>query len=369
MKKIGTSALILLGLLVSFSFGEPQTPQAPRVPSSQEAPRVPPPQVPVQNFQEQQKQVPLTPGKCPTDVVSCPYKDRGSFYAESSSSEPQGQQGSQKESQVVSTKKKEKDKKSEFLSAKIPSSAVRAEPISGNAFIVRPEVTTLVNLSATDINRFVCTEELEQEVKVVFPKRKGVNVKTAENNVFVEFEIIKKGDEYEYQEGPVEFYMVCDKTVYSIIGIPSKIPAVTVYLENKAKEVEKKLEAVLDQPYEKRLISIVKALYSGKIPVEAEYLKVDKSYDVYSVLSVKETSNYVFSAEGLVARVFVVSLKDEAKADYVDLRERDFLKKELVLQPVAVSIDRLRLRKGEKAQVIVIEKKNVISQEIFKMGD
>ena len=87
----------------------------------------------------------------------------------------------------------------------IPDDAVEPEPISGSAFIVKPERTTVVRLSATDINRFVCTEDLDREIRVVYPQRKGVKVKTAGNNIFVEFEIIKRGEEYVYQETLLNF--------------------------------------------------------------------------------------------------------------------------------------------------------------------
>jgi len=247
----------------------------------------------------------------------------------------------------------------------IPADAVEPEPISGSAFIVRPERTTIVRLSATDINRFVCTEDLSREIRVVYPQRKGVKVKTAGNNIFVEFEIIKRGDEYVYQETPVELYIMCDDTVYAVIGIPQRIPAVTVYLENKAKDVQERLEAVKEIPFEERIVKIVKALYSGKPPIEAEYVKVSKEYNIYPALRIKETANYVFSAEGLVARVFMVSLKEEAKAEQVDLKEKDFLKKEITISPVGVAIDRLRLYKGEKAVVLIIEKKNVVTDRLF----
>lgn len=268
----------------------------------------------------------------------------------------------EKNSQTNQDEEKEISKK--FFKM-IPADAVEPEPISGSAFIVRPERTTLVRLSATDINRFVCTQDLSREVKVIYPQRKGVKVKTAGNNIFVEFEIIKRGDEYVYQETPVELYIMCDDTVYAVIGIPQRIPAVTVYLENKAKDVQERLEAVKEIPFEERIVKIVKALYSGKPPVEAEYVKVSKDYDVYPALEIKETANYVFSAEGLVARVFVVSLKEEAKAEQVDLKEKDFLKKEITISPVGVAIDRLRLHKGEKAVVLIIEKKNVMTNRLF----
>jgi len=40
----------------------------------------------------------------------------------------------------------------------------------------------------------------------------------------------------------------------------------------------------------------------------------------------------------------------------MELEEKDFLKNELTSNPVAVSIDRLKLSKGETARIIIAER-------------
>lgn len=238
----------------------------------------------------------------------------------------------------------------------IPKHSVEAEEITDNAFIVRPEITTIVKMSASDINRIVCSEGVKREVRVVHPKRKGVNVRVVDNNVFVEFEVRKKGNEYIYQKTPVELYVICDETVYNMIAFPYKIPAVTVYLENKAKSIKSSLEKTKEMPFEKRIVEIVSNVLTGKVPMEAVYKKLDKEYNIFPLIEMKEKANFVFEAEGLVARVFYLSLKPEANLNEVDVKEKDFLRKDLTVRPVAVALNKLKLRKGEKVMLVIVEK-------------
>jgi len=263
-------------------------------------------------------------------------------------------------STTLQIKKKEEKVRPLF---QFPEDAMPAEELSKNSFIVRPEKTTIVRLSNSDINRIVCTEDLSREVRVVFPQRKGVNVKVVDNNVFVEFQVIKEGeDNYIYQETPVEFYVMCDDSVYSIIGIPQRVPAVTIYLKNDKKELSKKVSALSGMPYEERIVNIVRSIFSGESSLEASVVKVSKKYDVIPALEIEEVENFVYDAEGLIAKVFMVRMKDNVKDSYVDLREKDFLKKELTARPQAVAIEKLRLLKGEKTMVVILEKASVIEK-------
>lgn|GEM_PF-5359077 len=162
----------------------------------------------------------------------------------------------------------------DFLNAfKIPNGAVFAEELNGNAFIVNPERTTVVKMSASDINRLVCTYA-GSEIRVIYPKRKGVNVKIVDNNAFVEFVVRKIGDKLVYQTTPVELYVICDNTVYSLIAFPQKIPAVTIYFKNPKKKLESELEAVRDMPYEKRIVQLVKAFFQVNLPLRQALLKL-----------------------------------------------------------------------------------------------
>jgi len=58
----------------------------------------------------------------------------------------------------------------------------------------------------------------------------------------------------------------------------------------------------------------------------------------------------------------VVKLKSSVKQDHIDLREKDFLRKEITLSPIAVAVDRLRLARGEKIMVLILEKKPVFQE-------
>lgn len=243
--------------------------------------------------------------------------------------------------------------------------AIPGERIASSAFLVRPERATIIELSSTDINRISCSDEVN-EMRIIFSKRKGVTAKIVDNNAFVEFEakVERFGGEERliFTQNPVEFYVFCDETIFNIIAFPRQIPAVTVYLDNKLSRLKKERAKIEGLPFEERLIEIVKSLMSGKAPLNAKVIKVERPMEI-SIFRLKEIAKYVFEAEGLIARTFEVELKDIDKP-YVDLRERDFIRNEIVVNPLAISLSKVRLQKGERAMLVVIEREKVFGDEV-----
>ncbi|MEM1660977.1 MAG: type-F conjugative transfer system secretin TraK [Candidatus Bathyarchaeia archaeon] len=244
--------------------------------------------------------------------------------------------------------------------------AIPGERIASSAFLVRPERATIVELSSTDINRISCSDEVN-EMKIIFSKRKGVTAKVVDNNAFVEFEakVVRFGGEERliFTENPVEFYVFCDETIFNIIAFPRQIPAVTVYLDNKLSRLKRERAKIEGLPFEERIIEIVKSIMRGKVPLNAKVIKVEKPMEV-SIFRLKEIAKYVFEAEGLVARTFEVELKGNIDKSYVDLRERDFIRNEIVTNPLALSLSKVRLQKGEKALLVVLERERVFVNEV-----
>ncbi|MEM1672317.1 MAG: type-F conjugative transfer system secretin TraK [Nanopusillaceae archaeon] len=244
--------------------------------------------------------------------------------------------------------------------------AIPGERIANSAFLVRPERATIVELSSTDINRISCSDEVN-EMRVIFSKRKGVTVRVVDNNAFVEFEakVERFGGEERliFAQNPVEFYIFCDETIFNIIAFPRKIPAVTVYLDNKLSRLKKERSKVEGLPFEERLIEIIKSIMSGKVPLNAKVIKVEKPIEI-SIFRLKEIAKYVFEAEGFVARTFEVELKGNIDKAYVDLRERDFIRNEIVSNPLAISLSKVRLQRGERAMLVVIERQRVFRDEV-----
>ncbi|WP_028842922.1 TraK domain-containing protein [Thermodesulfovibrio yellowstonii] len=236
----------------------------------------------------------------------------------------------------------------------LESAPYQAEQISGSAYIVEPERATAVKMSASDVNRLVCPYDVKD---VVYSEEKGVQVKVSGKNAFVKFLVKRIGNKEQYSQIPADLYVVCGDKVYSIIAFPERIPSVTVYLEDKEKKVKEVLEKYSSMPFEKRIVEYVKTFFKGNIPPEAEMKPVRKNYTLYEHIGITEVAQYTIPGEDVLIRVFNIKCTGlPEKATSVEIAEKDFLRKELTQMPLAISLEKLRLVKGETVKMLIIER-------------
>ncbi|MEM3423139.1 MAG: type-F conjugative transfer system secretin TraK [Nitrososphaeria archaeon] len=311
-----------------------------------------------------QKTKPLTgaiPGigasLCPPDVEECPAKGEP-FYGKDFSKEDL----STPKKQDSKTQKEEKEKEKETLEPKSPPEVYKlpfkkdevteGKVVEGIYYVIAPERTTMIQMSSVDINRIICPLPVQD---VVFSEEKGVKVKVIDRNVFVKFQVKKIEEKVEYSTTPIDIHVVCNNKVYSLIGFPRKIPAVIVYLEDKELSLKEKVQETSSLNYEEKLAYYVKQFFSGKIPFGAEFIPGDIKHDLYKDLIIHEKGSYVLEGEGLALKFFTVQYV--GAEPYVDINERMFLKESLTKSPLAVSLEKLRLNKGETSSLLIVEKK------------
>lgn len=230
------------------------------------------------------------------------------------------------------------------------------EPVGSfkTSYIVDPETVTAVKMSSSDINRIVCPVDIKD---VVYSEEKGLQVKISGKNAFVKFLIKKIGMKEEYSKIPSDIYVVCGDKVYSIIAFPQRQPATTVYLQDKGQKVKEVIEKYSSMPIEKRIVELVRSFSKDTPPEEAEFYPQKKEYKLYENLRILEKGKYVIPGEGIQIRIIditAVSLPKDAK--FVEITEKDFLRAEITQTPLALSLDKLRLYKGDTARLLVIEK-------------
>jgi len=224
---------------------------------------------------------------------------------------------------------------------------------AGSIVKVSPEKTAHVQLSSSDINRIVCPAEIKD---VNFSKEKGLLVKLQDNNAYLKFVVMKKDGKDLYSTTPAEVFITCDGSVYNIIAIPRRIPSQTVHLSPGDKS--KKQQALFDNgvPFEKKIISIIKRVYTGNLPDNITEKKIDKSFSVFQDINLILHRLYLIDEENLRVKEYRATIAANAKNQSVYLKEKDFLKSELATKPVGVSIDILNLKKGGTSRIFVIER-------------
>ena len=230
------------------------------------------------------------------------------------------------------------------------------EPVGSfkTSYIVDPETVTAIKMSSSDINRIVCPVDIKD---VVYSEEKGLQVKISGKNAFVKFLIKRIGTKEEYSKIPSDIYVVCGDKVYSIIAFPQRQPATTVYLQDKGQKVKEVIEKYSSMPIEKRIVELVRSFSKDTPPEEAEFYPQKKEYKLYENLRIIEKGKYVIPGEGIQIRIIditAVSLPKDAK--FVEISEKDFLRAEITQTPLALSLDKLRLYKGDTARLLVIEK-------------
>jgi len=229
-----------------------------------------------------------------------------------------------------------------------------------NYQIVTPEVTTVVNLSSTDVNRVTCMQG-EGEVNVVYSAEKGMITKVVGRDIFIKFNVIKKTENGKetnvYTTVPTEMYIVCGGEVYSLVAVPQRIPSQMVKLSTGKKEtIKKNLSMFAGIPFERKIIDIVKYVYTDSIPESFTVEVVKKPVDLFNEIGLVLERVVKVEGEGIEVKEFSVRVKPTAKVDSVNLTEKNFLKPELTGRGIiAISLDKHNIAKSDRARLFIVE--------------
>jgi len=223
--------------------------------------------------------------------------------------------------------------------------------ISNDLKYVAPEIATPVEFSSSDINRIVCSGEVSD---VVFSKEKGLSVKTSGKDIYLKFLIAKKADGSNgFSATPTEVFIVCGGNTYNLIAVPKRIPAQTIRLSgNVTEKIEKNKSLYEGMPLEKKVMSLIKAVYKDIIPASFSVENVKKSVVIFKDLKLTLNRIVKVEGEGYEVKEYTAEVTGDTG---IELREKDFLNTVISMNPVAIMIDKLKLRKGEVARILVVE--------------
>lgn len=238
---------------------------------------------------------------------------------------------------------------------KTPREAHRPSSTKYNQYdfvTVLPEIAQTVELSNTDINRFICMDTIQD---VVYSKEKGVVVKYSANNAFVKFQIVLKRGEEVYASRPTELYIVCGSDTYNIIGVPKKIPAQTIKLSSGKKDTIKKNVSLFEGlPMEKKVMALIKYAQTDTIPESFEVQKLKRKVRLYKALNMTLKRTVTVEGEGLLLKEYYVQNTGEG---VIVLNEGLFLKPEITKNTVAIAIGdgKMNLNKDDTTRLYVVE--------------
>ena len=116
------------------------------------------------------------------------------------------------------------------------------------------------------------------------------------------------------------------------------------------------MELYGELPFEKKVITIVKRVYMNDAPDSFTKTAVNRKMDIFKDLEVILRSIYAIEGEGLRVKELEVRISPASNLETISLKENDFLRTDISLHPVAVSVESMTLKKGETSRVFVVER-------------
>lgn len=231
------------------------------------------------------------------------------------------------------------------------SPMITALPAEG-AVTVMPEIAQSVELSSSDVNRITCQGEIKD---VIYSREKGITVKFSGRDAFIKFRTTRKDGRTAYSTTPSEIFIVCGENVYSLIAIPRRIPARSVRLSlGKMENIRKNRSLLGALPFEKKVLGSIRSLYTDEIPDSFTVTTPNRKVDIFRDLDFILSRVAVVDGEGLQVKEYRAVLTGVGK-EKIEISEKDFLRNEISTRPIAISLDRLVLKKGETLRVFVVE--------------
>ena len=237
--------------------------------------------------------------------------------------------------------------------------------VSGNALAgqgVPAEVPTMVELSGREINRIVCPGQMTD---LIFSEEKGLTGHFSGNNAFIKFTAEEVGGKLKYSKEPSEIYVVCNGSVYTIIGAPTEINAATVRLAlPKSETVEKNIARYKNMPLEKQALQLIKEARSGAFP--SSYQVIDKAMPVSLCPDLDLVQQQIVEVEGVGLRLKTFKATSRLITD-IDLEEKTFLSSAVGNPILAVAVEQHTLKPKQSTRVFVVEKKEALQGPMTSM--
>ena len=216
---------------------------------------------------------------------------------------------------------------------------------------VKPEVITKVKVSNRDVNRIVSPFPIKD---IVYSKEKGVMVSFVGKNAFVKFAIKKLPfGGYEYIVVPTELYIVTTGGVYTIIAEPTAIMGRTIRLTGGTFNKIKQNQAIFSQlPYEKKIITIIKSVYTNNIPATWDVL-----HPAVKPVKLGCMTARLLEFVNIEGTNFDLKEYEITSSQSVNITEKNFINPKLSKTPAAIALTHFKVDKDNPSYLFIVERK------------
>lgn len=239
-----------------------------------------------------------------------------------------------------------------LLASLICPRLAQAEPV-----IALPDQTATIRLSNHDVNHIICVGGEIEDVK--FSAEKAIAVEKGGSDAWIKF-LVKESDDAgqvtrTYATVPSEFFVSCNGAIYPLYAEPADIPAQTVTLTpGKAQRAKANDDLLGPLVEEERAVSITLSMLQDRIP--ASFSVVAPRHGPLALPSlpgaiITERRRVEIEGSDLSASEYQIDAPAETALD-----ERAFLDRGFGTRVFAISADRLSLKAGESARVIIVRR-------------
>lgn len=222
-----------------------------------------------------------------------------------------------------------------------------------------PDQTSTIRLSNRDVNHLICEGGDVEDVR--FSAEKAIAVERGGADAWIKF-LVRETDDAgaitrTYVTSPSEFFVTCNGAIYPLYAEPSDIPAQTVHLAQGRAQRAKANEGLLGPLVEEeRAVSVTLALLQDRIPASFSE-RAPRAGPILLAsapsLAISERRQIVIDGAGLSASEYLIETPSP-----VTLDERQFLDAAFGTHIFGLTIDRLDLRAGEIARLIIVRQED-----------
>lgn len=235
-------------------------------------------------------------------------------------------------------------------------------PMAGAQTITAlPDQTSTIRLSNRDVNHLICEGGEIEDVR--FSAEKAIAVERGGSDAWIKFQVREVDDggaiTRSYATTPSEFFVTCNGAIYPLYAEPSEMPAQTIRLAPGHTQRARANDGLLGPLVEEeRAISVTLALLQDRIPASFTE-RAPRSDKVMlasaPALQIVERRHIAIEGAGLSASEYLVE-----SPDAITLDERQFLDAAFGTRIFGITVDRLELRRGEAARLIVIRQEEAL---------
>ena len=235
--------------------------------------------------------------------------------------------------------------------------ATLSAPALAQSISALPDQMSMIRLSNRDVNHLVCEGGEIEDVK--FSAEKGLAVEKGGADAWIKF-LVKESDDNgqitrSYVTSPSEFFVTCNGAIYPLYAEPSDIPAQPITLMPGARQRAQANEELLAPLVEEeRAVSVTLSLFQDRVPASFSEVAANGrpiTLAAAPALRITDRRRVVIEGAGLNASEYWVEASVPGDVD-----ERLFLDGALGARIFSVTLDRLSLKAGETARLIILRR-------------